>query len=404
MRSLALLSAPLILVTVLNGCGGAEGSAGPVVRDSAGVTIVENSGSRWPEGVGWRLSEQPILDIGVVEGDPEYQLYDVVGAIELDDERLVVANSGTAELRFFDADGRFLSASGRKGGGPGEFEDLTWIRRAAGDSLLAYDWRSRHVSVFDDRGNFVRSFGLRVLDQRGGFPVYAGVFSDGTMLLATDMSFARDQIIEGATRDSAMYYRCGSDGSVIDTIGVFPGGEAYRKQVSDGWMVSGVVFGKFGQAAVLEDGFYFGSSERYEIGHYDMSGTLLRVIRLDQANLPVTQNDIDTFVSNRMADAQDEGRRQMLQTLYEDMPFPDDMPAYGRLIVDAESNLWVSETLRPGDEQPRWKIFDANGAFLGTIQTPPRFRIYQIGSDSVLGRWRDEFDVEHIRVYELLKS
>ncbi|UCG74732.1 MAG: hypothetical protein JSV95_08145, partial [Gemmatimonadota bacterium] len=66
--------------------------------------------------------------------------------------------------------------------------------------------------------------------------------------------------------------------------------------------------------------------------------------------------------------------------------------------------LWVSETRRPGDDQPRWKIFDSNGALLGTIETPPRFTIYQIGPDYVLGRWRDEFDVEHIRMYELLKS
>jgi hypothetical protein len=38
------------------------------------------------------------------------------------------------------------------------------------------------------------------------------------------------------------------------------------------------------------------------------------------------------------------------------------------------------------------------------VETPPRFRIFQIGSDFMLGRWRDELDVDHVRMYELLKE
>ncbi len=41
---------------------------------------------------------------------------------------------------------------------------------------------------------------------------------------------------------------------------------------------------------------------------------------------------------------------------------------------------------------------------LGVVETPPRFQISQIGSDFMLGRWRDELGVEHVRMYELLKE
>jgi hypothetical protein len=368
------------------------------------VTIVENSGPRWVEGVGWRLSDEPVLDIGVVEGDSMYQLDRVSGVLMLDDGRFVVANGGSSELRFYDANGRFLSATGRKGGGPGEFEELMWVKKTTGDSLLAYDWRNRRVSVFDTQGNFARSFGLRVLDQRGGFPIYAGVFPDGTLLLATDMSFAGQQITEGARRDSAIYYRCETDGSVIDTIGVFAGGESYSKKEGDTWMGGGLVFGKFGQVAIFQGGFYYGSADRYEIGHYDIGGQLLRIIRLDRPNLDVTQSDIDTYVTNRIESARDDSRRQLYQKMFEDMPFPDDMASYGQYVVDSEGNLWVADIRRPNDDQPRWKVFDPEGALLGTIEIPPRFVVYEIGSDFVLGRWRDDLDVEHIRLYELIKS
>ncbi len=80
------------------------------------------------------------------------------------------------------------------------------------------------------------------------------------------------------------------------------------------------------------------------------------------------------------------------------------MPAYRSLVVDTEGNLWVEEYRRPGDDQPRWTVFNLDGEMLGLVETPPRFSIYQIGSDFVLGRWHDDLDVEHVQLYELLKD
>jgi hypothetical protein len=404
MRILSLFILSLPLSMTLAGCDSGRTSSGPAVSDSAGITIVQNTAPRWAEGEGWRIADEPALDIGVVDGDSMYQLYDLAGALKLDDGRVVVANGGTSELRFYDANGRFLSASGRKGGGPGEFDGLMWVKKGPADSLLAYDWRYRRVSVFDDQGDFARSFGLRVLDQRGGFAVYAGLFRDGTMLLATDMAFAGQQMIEGARRDSAMYYRCDLEGDVIDTVGVLAGGESYSRMEGETWMGGGLVFGKFGQAVIHADGFYYGSADRYEIGYHDLAGQLTRIIRLDQPNLRVTQADIDAFVNDRIESARDESRRQLLNKIYEDMPFPDDMAAYGQFLADPAGTLWVSETLRPGDDQPRWKVFDPDGALLGTVETPLNFRVYEIGNDYMLGRWRDDMEVEHVRLYELLKE
>ncbi|NIW83642.1 MAG: hypothetical protein GWN18_14025 [Thermoplasmata archaeon] len=105
-----------------------------------------------------------------------------------------------------------------------------------------------------------------------------------------------------------------------------------------------------------------------------------------------------------MERARDEERRRIYRTLYETMPFPEIMPAYEDLVVDAEGNVWVEAYRRPGDDQPRWEVFDPRGAFLGTVLTPQRFRIFEIGSDYLLGRWADTMDVEHVRMYELRKG
>lgn len=374
-----------------------------MVRDSAGVTIVENALPLWPEGSGWRVADAPTLDIGVVDGEPAYQFFRVAGAERMADGRIAVANAGTSEVRFFDSEGRFLSATGGKGGGPGEFEGLGWLHSAPGDSLLAYDWLSRRVSVLAPSGEFARSFVLTILTAATGLPAAADVFPDGALLLGVDMFLATGEVVTGAARDSAVYYVLDSQGTVRDTLGVFPGGSSYQTNDGENWVGGGLVFGPVGQAAVRGDDWVYGAADTYELEVRSRSGHLEGLIRLDFERLPVTQEHVDTYVAGRMSRARDEERRRIYRTMYENMPFPDRMPAYDGLVVDSEGCLWVAEYRAPGDDQPLWRVFDPEGAYLGMVETPKRFRVFRIGPDYILGRWADDQDVEHVRMYDLLR-
>lgn len=55
------------------------------------------------------------------------------------------------------------------------------------------------------------------------------------------------------------------------------------------------------------------------------------------------------------------------------------------------------------EPEPVWQVFDREGRWLAAVRTPPRFRIHQVGDDHLLGVWRDEDEVEHIRVYPLVR-
>jgi hypothetical protein len=384
-------------------CSNLPDSFDPAVRDSAGVTIVENNHPRWAAGEGWGLAPEPSLDIGVMDGEPEYQFFQIAGATCLPDGRIVVANSASGEIRFFDSSGRYLKSTGGKGSGPGEFEDIFFLERTVGDSLIAYDWRNRRLSVFSPDGEFARSFEFTVLTTSGGFPILTQAFPDGDLLLATDMFLASGEAVEGAKRDSAMYYVFGPTGELDTTLGAFPGGESYETTDGENWVGGGLVFGRFGYAAVSGNGFYYGSSDRWEVEYRAKNGRLQRILRLNQPNLPVTQEDIDRYISDRMERARPE-RRPIYETMFEHMPFPEMMPAYEDLQVDAEGNLWAGVYRKPADDQPRWRVFDPEGVFLGVVETPPHFRVFEIGSDYILGRWVDDLDVEHIRRYGLLKG
>ncbi len=133
-----------LLVTSSLACGGPGDDAGVVtVRDSAGIRIVENTTPQWQEGERWRLSPEPVVDIG--GGDREEdQLFRVVGALRLSDDRIVVANGGTNEIRFYGPGGAFLSASGGEGEGPGEFRRLSAVAPSSATHQGFASWRTRY--------------------------------------------------------------------------------------------------------------------------------------------------------------------------------------------------------------------------------------------------------------------
>jgi hypothetical protein len=56
-------------------------------------------------------------------------------------------------------------------------------------------------------------------------------------------------------------------------------------------------------------------------------------------------------------------------------------------------------------QQPRnWLVFDPSGVWMGTVELPPNLDLFEVGEDYVLGRSRDEMDVETIRLLRLLRS
>ena len=88
MRTMRTLRATpaLILGSLSAACGG-DGGGGlqSTVRDSAGVTIVENGRPALDSRLGWRVGPEATVSIGTAEGDPAYELFRVGGAMRLSD-------------------------------------------------------------------------------------------------------------------------------------------------------------------------------------------------------------------------------------------------------------------------------------------------------------------------------
>lgn len=125
MRARAALTVILALPITLAACGTEAGA--PTGTDGDVST--------------WALSAEPVLRIGVVEGDEAYQLHDVRDAVRLPDGRIALAHQGTREVRIYGPDGAFLTRSGGEGDGPGEWRLVAGIHDLGGDTLLVEDPR-----------------------------------------------------------------------------------------------------------------------------------------------------------------------------------------------------------------------------------------------------------------------
>jgi hypothetical protein len=151
---LMVLSASAI---VLGACTDAEALDDQAFRtDSASVSIIHYSSLPPLEASRIALSPEPDLIIGREGGEPEYEFFRIAGVTRLADGSIVVANAGTAQLRFFDSDGRFLKSIGRRGTGPGEFRNMRGLWVIRGDSLVVWDG-GPGLGLFSPGGEYVRT-------------------------------------------------------------------------------------------------------------------------------------------------------------------------------------------------------------------------------------------------------
>lgn len=392
---LMLGSAFITLGTV--GCGGADDLGSYTIADSAGVEIVMNRGPAWSEGEGWRVESEFALSIGTVEGDPAYELHRVVGAVRLPHGDIVVLNSGSNELRFYDATGQHLRSVGGKGDGPGEFQSPFLIFALAGDTVVVWDARQRRVSFFDRTGVLARSF---TFPPSTNLYRAAQLFQDRALLaMARVRSVAPQE--SGPIRGKNLYVVFNLEGDSVAAVGSFPDREMYNRTSADRTVGAALLLGRTTLMATYGKTLYVGTNDAYTIDQYDRDGRLVRSIRRDVA-VPVTPEMFATEISV-LSERMSEGARAMLLPVFEEMPRPETLPHYSAIETDPGGNIWVRHYASVSMPTFEWTVFDSAGRMLGDVLLPDKLVVYEIGRDYVLGRWRDDADVEYVRLHRLTR-
>lgn len=405
------------------------------IRDSAGVTIVENLADTAALPI-WFLDTIPLLHLGEIDADPAYEFSSVNAGVRLSDGRLVIVDE--LELRFFGADGAHLRTVGGRGAGPGEYRLIHSIGRFGGDSIFVWESAVNRATVLSPDGETVRVSTLRPppAQRRAGaavaglalrpvFPAAGGGWIAATDAPAWPPENVRLPVLHAAPEP---ILRFDDAGVLTDTLAPTAGSAMLFVPAPVRQLAGGAVTGGYlamSPASTLKtyvalrgDRFYVGDSSSFEIHEYSVSGALLRIIRYPQLDRLYGEAEFDERRQRSLATAREDNsvrvergqRRRSPGEVEERVRAVDAMtdpawkppmrPSFSALTVDAAARLWVREWGGATDRPARWIVFDTAGRAIAVAEMP-RSTPLDIGEDHALIREIDDLGVNFVTLRPL---
>ena len=415
-------AATAILLAVA-ACDTAPAAVHTMHTDSAGIAIATVNTPLWGPGEGWTVDDDPLVEIGTVNGAPEYEFAQVVGAVRLSTGHIVVADRGASELRGYDAEGRFLWRTGRPGEGPGEFGSLDFVGTMAGDSLVTFDNSLLRVQVFGPGGELARTFPT-ALSLSGGQP--AEDVANKAVGVARGRLILRYLVLDGEMPTGIVRWPRErvvaldlADGSTRSLL-VLPGHESeVRLRDGDRYSQRRFVFGNMpeygaaaGRLAVIDTEAYDVRLVRPEDG--TIESIVRRDIRVREVTDAIFESHLDGLAVFGFSDPASASREEVddFKRMWRDATRAPTLPVLRSVHVDAAGNLWVVPYYIASARPLPFEVHAPDGTWLGSVGLPPGLErgyihyqspYMEIGPDYVLGVWKDELDVQYVRVYRLNK-
>lgn len=404
MRPLRAAFTSAALALLLGACAGEESRWVGSVTDSAGVAIVSNpAGGVWTPTDNWTIEQE--LQIGALEGDPQYQ-FGQVASITADSEgRIFVLDMQAQHIQVYSPEGEYLQTIGQKGGGPGELQQAMFLFMGPGDTLLVPDIGNQRVNRYAPDGSPAGSFRL-ALEQ--GLPLLFKATSTGMIAeQIRPLSLPGQPAIENP-EDAIVLLE--SDGTVIDTVKTFPSGETFNLA---GPSPEINIYSPEPVWEITDDlKLLFGVNNEYRVGVYSSDGTLERIVTMPFELKPVSDTDKDGVMGYLEKTWSDAGvPAQMMPQLKNMVHFAEYLPAFSFISSGPNGTIWVQH-VQPASElseeelesydllqdsgAPDWDVFDSEGRFLGVVSMPPRFAPRLFRGDMIYGVWRDELDVQYV--------
>ncbi len=403
----------ILLLTLPLGCSAeVRGSRALATSiDSAGVTIVENREAAWSNATAWRLTETPMLVIPSTQREGAF-LQGVRGPRRLSTGALVLGDAGSRQLRFHDEAGTELQRVGRAGAGPGEFQSMGGVYRCASDTLLVT--QRGQLSVWTATGSYVRTHPVAT-GVDGWFGSIRAVAPDCRSLLVEESRAPPSQATERFSQAQTRLVWQSITGEQRRIVASYGG----RRGVRVSWMgrefVSLLPWSAVPAFAVSGTDVVYGLTDRPEYQTVRPDGSTDRIVRWAQVPAPITPADRARF---------DQSRSEFLRLHPEETPsfpplallaVPKSKPVYAQIVADDAGHVWIREYAErdagfagifradAGQTLATWRVFDASGRLLGTIDVPAALDIREITEGAVLGVHFDEDETETVRVFRIIK-
>lgn len=143
-----------------------------------------------------------------------------------------------------------------------------------------------------------------------------------------------------------------------------------------------------------------GPNDRFVLREWDGDGLLQAEHRYPRMDRPVTEAVMER-ARQRIRDRYDESSTELRETLARlEENVPEYRPAFDRVWGDDEERLWVRRSLEDGVEE--WVVMSLEDLRPEAwLVLPSGFSLMEVRTGRLVGSWLDEFDVPHVRVYQL---
>ena len=255
-------------------------------------------------------------------------------------------------IKVFDPDGHMIRTIGRKGDGPGEFQNIGEMALLPDGRLLVLDWEAHRVSLFDIEGRFINSHKFL----NWSYDIF----------LTTNSFYVRDERIFGE-KTKLVVKACDLAGNEIFTLSGFEPHHSQEIKESGSWFNVSVPYDVRSILAGDQKNtrLYHCKNDQYMIEVYDQNGKLFRKIGRPYQPIPTKAEDKKKYLEG-FADSSE----AHLALIDKHVQMPPVKTITDRLLVDDSGNLWV-ETNEQKDEQGKsllaYDIFDEDGIYTAKV-------------------------------------
>jgi 6-bladed beta-propeller len=417
-----LILSALVLATATacdrrEGAGGSDGTAWVTQVDSTGDTIrIRIAGEVPPEQVRHLVAE---VEIGAEDGAEEETFGWVVSVLATATRGVAVFDAQVPALRLFDSTGAFVRNIGRKGGGPGEFDQVNGIAGLPDGRIVVWDATGARLNTYSDTGAFLETWRVPFSGHFGQNMLWS---DDAGRVLAWAV-LERDSVdFSRGTRGVIVFDNAGN---VVDSL-PYPVWRAQPPSLiaksPDGRGASSYSFPFWPHSVATvspHGGFVSGPGDPYVLYFTHREGA--KPVRVDRDFSPVPVSATER--SERRAMVESGLRRTDPIWSWTVSDIPANKPAYEQLTVALDGRVWVELStpavaippaelppIRPGQEgQPRittttptlYDVFSPQGRLLGRVEFPRRVTMRTARGNDVYAIKRDSLDVQYVVRYRV---
>lgn len=355
----------------------------------------------------WSVDPKAIIDIAGTTPRGDVVLEFPVAGTRLASGVIVVADLSASKVRFFDQTGKLTKSVGQPGAGPGDFRQLMWLGQCAADSIFAWDYGLRRMTVISgSTATVARQYTIPADPaQRVGAPTTVSCSRAGRFAMQAPMVPRPGNFIvvtpdSTVLRGKSAIALADRGGNVTSSLGDLWFAEMYMTGRNGGPRGGGFrPLGRTTSVALAGDRVYIGTADSAFVDVYAPDGKLVSAIPLGLTPRKASRQHLEGAIGDQLPMYPGQMRASLREAMLA-LPLPEYLPAYSALLTDPDGILWAVASA-PGDTETQLVAVDANGKRVGDVRVPLQLAVFEVGRDYILGRYEDQQDEPHLALFRL---